>query len=164
MPPVLNIPGFWIAQDSEYVSGSECAIVLDIPGFWICLWFWMCQDSEYKRVLNMVCIHKVTQGSKYIWIIPEYAWMCLILPGFIWICLNMPEYAWICLNGLCFTFLNFPISLTIPSLLEHVITYLNVYRRLEVIVWRNMRQFSWIDNIWFFLWQQEVFLLFFVLD
>ena len=32
MPLVLNVPGFWIAQDSESVSGSECARVLDIPG------------------------------------------------------------------------------------------------------------------------------------
>ena len=60
MPLVLNIPGFWIAQDSEYVSGSECVRVSDVTGFWIY------KSSEYVRV---------TQGSEYARIIPEYPWI-----------------------------------------------------------------------------------------
>ena len=71
MPQVLNMLGFWIYQSSKYAS------VINIPGFWICLWFWMCQASEYDRV---------TQDSKY-------AWMCLI-----------PEYPWSNQNGFALTF------------------------------------------------------------
>ena len=33
--------------------------VLDIPGFWLCLWFWICQDSECTRVLDMPGLHRV---------------------------------------------------------------------------------------------------------
>ena len=76
MPPVLITSGFWIAQDSEYVFGSECARILDIPEFWIC------QDSEYA---------KVTQDSEYAWIILEFAWICQIMSGYDWIRRNMRE-------------------------------------------------------------------------
>ena len=134
-------------------------LVLNIPGFWICLLFWMCQSFGYTRVLNMPLVWicqdseytRVTQGSEYIIIIPEYAWLCLDMSEYPWICRNSCEYALICLNDFCFTFLHFPICFTIPFLLEHVVTYLNIDRRLEVIVWRNMRLFSWRDKIWFFL-------------
>ena len=66
---VLNISGLWIYQGWEYVrvlichgseyarvqnipgswkcQGSDCTRVLNVPGFWICLWSWICQDSEY---------------------------------------------------------------------------------------------------------------------
>ena len=67
MPPVLNIPGFWIAQDAEYVF-----VVLTVPEFWIY------QNYEYARI---------TQGSEYAWIISEYA------PEYAWFCLDMSEYA-----------------------------------------------------------------------
>ena len=86
---VLNISGLWIANDFEYVSGSECASfgysrVLNIPTFWLC------------------------QGytSEYAWIIPEYPWLCLDMSEYAWILWNMHEYAYICLNGFCFTFLH----------------------------------------------------------
>ena len=152
MPPVLNIQGIWIAQDSEYISGSQFCRVLDIPGI---LSFWIYQSSEYARVI---------QVSEYAWIIPEYVWICLIMSRYFWICLNMPDDGWIWLSGFCFIFPYFPICFTIHFLLEHVITYLNIYRRLEVIVWWNMKLFSWRDKIWFFLKQLEVLNLLFVLD
>ena len=119
-PPVLNMPGFWIAQDFEYVPGLEFVRVLDLPDFWIYQRY-----SEFRICLNM----------------PYYVWMCL----------NMLEYVQICLNGFCFTFFVFTICFTIPFLLEHVVTYLNFHRRLEVIVWRNVWLFSWRDKILFFL-------------
>ena len=149
---VLNIPGFWIYQGHEYASGSEYTRVLNKPGFWIsqvseytkvliCVWFWICQGSEYVRV---------TQGS-------EYAWICLIMSG--WICVDMSEYAGICVNmpksaRIVFV-LYFPIA--IPCLLEGVVTYFNVFTKLEVLVWMKMRLFSWRDTIWFssckyFIW------------
>ena len=52
MALVLNIPGFWICQDSEY------ARVLDIPEFW------KCQSSEYVKFLNMPGFW-IYQGSEY---------------------------------------------------------------------------------------------------
>ena len=132
--------------------------VLNSPGFWICIWFWMCQSSGYTRILNMPQVlnlpgfwiyqsseyARVTQGSEYTWIIFEYAWISLIMPGYVWICLNMPKW-------LLFYISHFPICFIIPFLLEHVVTYLNVYMGLEVIVLRIMRMFSWRDKIWFFL-------------
>ena len=57
MSLILNILGFWTAQDSEYVSGFRRARVLVISGFWIC------QDSEYTRVLNIPGLH--TLREKY---------------------------------------------------------------------------------------------------
>ena len=72
---VLNKPGFWIYQGSEYAPGYEFARVLNTR-----VWLWVCQDSEYVRI---------TQGS-------EYAWICLIMSG--WICLDLSEYAGICVN------------------------------------------------------------------
>ena len=56
MPLVLNMPGFWIYQGSEY------ARVLNNPGFRICIGLWICQG------LNV----RTTQGSEYAWIISEY--------------------------------------------------------------------------------------------
>ena len=35
--------------------------------------FWTYQGSEYARV---------TQGSEYVWIIPEYVWLCLNIPKY----------------------------------------------------------------------------------
>ena len=71
-------PRFWIDQVSEYASGFVCAIVLDLL-----------QSSEYSRV---------THVAEYAWMIPEFAWICLIMSEYVWRSSNMPEYAWICLN------------------------------------------------------------------
>ena len=46
----------------------------------------------------------------------------------------MPEYAGICVNMPMFYISPFPICFSNPLLLEHGATYLNVNRRLEVIV------------------------------
>ena len=73
---------------SEYALNFEYARLLNIPGFW------MYQGSEYTRVLSMFLIlnmsgfriyhgseyAKVTQGFEYTWIIPGYAWLCLNVP------------------------------------------------------------------------------------
>ena len=82
------------------------------PGIWPCLRFWICQRSDYTRIIYQGCEYakvlnmlgfwiyhrfkyvRVTQGSKY-------AWTCLISS---WICLIIPECAYICLNRFCFTF------------------------------------------------------------
>ena len=111
MSPVLNVPEFWVYQD------SEVPLVLNMPGIWIY------QSSEYARV---------TLGSEYAWIIPDYVWVCLNMPECAWICLNLPEWL-----------LFYISSFGLQSLF-----YLNVYRRLEVIVWRNMRASSWRDKTW----------------
>ena len=63
---VLNILGLWINQGSEYTSGAEYVRVLDIARL-------TCQGY---RVLNM---------PEYVWIIHEYAWLCL----------NMAKSSWI---------------------------------------------------------------------
>ena len=74
---ILNIPGVRIAQDSEYISGSECARFLNIPKFWIC------QDFSGSRICLNTC-----------WICRQ----CLIKFEYVWTFLNVPIYAWICLN------------------------------------------------------------------
>ena len=52
------------------------------------------------------------------------------------------------LEGIAYSFhFTFPHFNPLPCLLDHVV----VYAKLEVIIWRNMRLFSWRDKIWFFL-------------
>ena len=84
-PRVLNSPGF------DCVSSSEYARVLDVPGFWMCLWFWICQDFEYIRVLD-------NQGYTRYRMCLNNSLICPIMSGYVWICRDMLEYAWICLN------------------------------------------------------------------
>ena len=73
------------------------------------------------------------------------------MTGFVWICQNVLEDAWRCLN--------------LPGwLLFYISPVVTLHYTLEVMFWRNMRLFSWRDNIWFFQWQLEVFYLLFVLD
>ena len=88
--------------------------------------------------MNMSELH----SFEYVWIIPEYAW---IIPGYALICLNMPEYTETCVKTpkcawMAFV-LHFPI--VIPWHLECVVTYFNVYKKLEVIVWRNISLIFW---------------------
>ena len=44
---ILNMPGVWVYQCSEYTSILNILSVLNMPGFWIY------QYSEYTRVLNL---------------------------------------------------------------------------------------------------------------
>ena len=149
---VLNMSGFWIYQGDEYASGSEYARVLNKPGFW------KSHFSEYTKVLNTCLVMNlpwfwirvwfwIFQSSEYVRVTQGFAWICLIMSG--WICLDMSEYAGICVNmpkSAWITFLlYFPI--VIPCPLEGVVTYFNVFTRLEVLVWMKMRLFSWRDNL-----------------
>ena len=127
MSLVLNVPEFCINQSPKYASGFEYDTILNISEFWI----WQ-GCTEFR-----ICFY----------------WISLNMSGYVWISPNMLEYAWICLNLPEYILLytsQFPHLFYSPCLLEHMTTYLNVYRRLEVIAWRNMRIFSWRDNIWFF--------------
>ena len=135
MSLILNEPEFWIYKSSEYASGFEYVMILNILEFWIC--------------------HRVTQGSEYTWIILEYARICV----------NMTKSVWM---AFALHFLTSPFAL--QSLL-YLNTWLpiwtssgDIFRRLEVIVWRNIRLFSWSDKIWFSLEQLELFHLIFILD
>ena len=38
---------------------------------------WICQDSEYGRVLNMQELHGVLNMPQYDWICPSRTWICL---------------------------------------------------------------------------------------
>ena len=155
---VLNMPGFWIYYDSKYVW------VLNISGSWIWPWFWICQGSEQTKVLNKPGFwiyqgseyasgseyFRVTQGSVYAWICLIMSnWICLIMSN--WICLILSEYAAICTNMPKSAWMAFALdfSIVIPCLLERVITYFDVYAKLEVLVWRKMRLFSWEHTVWF---------------
>ena len=130
---VLNVAEFWIYQGSEYAFGFECTRILNIPEFLICQGY---TGFRICRINSWIC-----------------AWICLIMFGYVWKCLNMLEHAWICLSlpeWLLFyippfTHLFFNLFSTWTR-----VTYLNVYRRLQVIVWRNMKLFSGRGNIWFF--------------
>ena len=82
--------------------------------------FWMYQVSEY------------TSGS-------EYGRFCVIHTRF-WMCLNMPK------SVLEAFVLHFTIE--IPCLLEHVVSYFNVYTKLKG-TWMNMSLFSQGDNLIF---------------
>ena len=104
---------FRISQDSEYASGCECAMILNIQGL---------------RIFQVYTGFRICLNN---------SWICLNMPESVWIYLNVPEYTRIFVNmpksaWMAFV-LHFPIFFTIPFLLEHVDTYLIVYRRLEVI-------------------------------
>ena len=157
-----NAPGLLINYGSKYVW------VLNISGPWICLWFWICQSFEQTRVLIKpgFWIYQVSEyASGYarvlnrrlvlnlpgFWICQGYTgfWIYLIMSR--WICLGMCEYAGICVNmpksaWMAFV-LYFPIVM--PCLLEGVVTYFNVFTKLEILVWMKMRLFSWRHAIWF---------------
>ena len=57
---------------------------------------------------------------------PDYVWL---MPGYVDICVNMPKSARMALA------LYFPIS--VPSLLERVLTYFSVYTKLEILALRK---------------------------
>ena len=136
-----------IWQWSEYTSGSEYSRVPS-PGFWICLWFWMCQSFGYTKVFNMPLVlnmpgFEIYQSSEYARVAQgwEYAWLCMNLSECVWICLNLPEWFLFYISPFPHLFYN-PFSTW---------THVNVYRRLEFIVWRNMKLFSCREKIWLFL-------------
>ena len=127
MPLVLNILGFWIARDSEYVSGFECTRVLNIPEFWVCqgyTGFRICLDN------SQICLKVWTRK-------------CLDMSEFVAICVNMSKSAWMAFV------LHFPIS----QFVLQSLVYLNslLLYSLKFIVWRNMKLFSWEDKNCFFL-------------
>ena len=109
MPLVLNIQRLWIAQECEYVSGSEYARVLNIPGFWVCLWFWK------VRIVNIPEFW-ICQGYTGFRIHMNNYWICLNMPDYVWICMNMPEYAGICVNMPKYAWMTFALHFSIsPS-------------------------------------------------
>ena len=95
IPLVLNISGLLMTQYSEYVCDSECSrvserilnmsLILNMP------WFWIYKSSEYTRI---------THGSKYVWIIHEYAWLFLGMSVFV---LHFPISQFVLQ---CFDYLN----------------------------------------------------------
>ena len=88
MPLVLNMPGFWICQGSEYTKVLNMPLVVNLPKCWIY------HGSEYVRV---------TQSSEYNLIcLIMSAWICLDLSEYVKICVNMPKSAW--MNGFYFMF------------------------------------------------------------
>ena len=106
-------------------------LVLNVPQFWIC------EGSVVPLAFNVpelwIC-SRVTQGSDYAWIIHKNAWLCLIY-------LNMPEYVVICLNLPKSVWMVFVLHFPSGYITLHVVTYSSVYRKVEVIAWRNMKLF-----------------------
>ena len=89
--------------------------LISLTKFWICLWYWICEGTEYTMV---------TQCSDYVWICLNNFWISQIMAEYTRICLIMPEYAWICLNiylnGFWVTCLHCN-----PCLLKFVVSYFN---------------------------------------
>ena len=63
-------------------------------GLWICLGSWMCQSSEYNRVLNMRGLHRVLNMPAEFLNMPNYAWIWLNMLEYAGIYANMPKYTW----------------------------------------------------------------------
>ena len=140
MSLVLNALEFWIYQGSEYASNFEYVRIE--------CQFWMCQGYTRFRIClnNWICLN-----------IPDYVCICLNMPDSARICVNMPKSFWM---AFWMTFPNFRICFTNLFLLEHVVTYLKVYRILEVIVWIYVRLFSWRDKKIFFYRGWKYFICF----
>ena len=136
---VPNMSVFWLYQGHEYASGSEYGRVLSKPGFWIS------QVSEYTKVLNMHLVMNLPGFWVHVWF-----WIC---QGSEYVRVTLgSEYAWIAFV------LYFPI--VIPCLLEGVVTYFNVFTKLEVLFWMKMRLFSWRDTAWFSSFKYFIWFLF----
>ena len=130
----------WIYEGSEYARVQSMSLALNMKGFWIYEW------SEYVRVI---------QDSEYTWIVAAYAKLCL----------NMSSYAGICLKS---TWIAFALHclIVISCLLECVITYFNVYWKIDslkkhkaVFLTRQNLIFSIVAGIiWFnFCFRRNVF-------
>ena len=150
---MLNMSVFWRYQGPEYASGSEYTRVLNKLGFWIS------QGSEYAKVLKMPLVLNMPLILNFpgFWICQGYTgfWICLNISD--WIYLDLSEYAAICANMAKSAWMAFVLyfPIIIPSLLERVVTFFNVYTKLGVC--RKMRLFSWRHPIWFnncmyFIW------------
>ena len=103
MPTALNMPDHFTC----------------LTDFWRCLWFWICQSSEYGTVVYA----RVTQSSEYVWMwlkIPRqclnmtlYSLNSINIPENSWIFLNVPKNAWKCLNEPVLTMPQFSVCLII---------------------------------------------------
>ena len=83
MCQVVNISGFWIFQDCQYVmvlnfqdyTGftyfSKYEVVLNMHQDAIMDWFWIFQDFKYVSFLHMQALHKFLNMSEYGLIMPE---------------------------------------------------------------------------------------------
>ena len=123
--------------------------VLNMPWVLNMLGFPRYQSSEYTRILNMLLVLNMTglwicQNSGYARALNMWGWHRV---------LKFTEYAGISVNLLQCDEMVFVLHslIVIPCLLEWVINYFNFNTKLEVIVWRKMRLFSWRDRIWCFL-------------
>ena len=133
------------------VTFTKRSRILNKQGFWIHHSPEHASGSKDARALNMseltgfwICLSM----SDYVW---------LNMPGYVWICRYMREYAQICLNGFCFIF---PYCNTLST--WSVLTYFNVYTKLEVLVLRKMMLFLVDTKIVFSI--VAVILLLFVLN
>ena len=75
-PRVLKMPGFQICQGSKYTKALNMHLVLNLPRFWIN------QDSEYVRVKTVLNMPDYVWLNMqwYVWIcqyMREYAQICL---------------------------------------------------------------------------------------
>ena len=63
-----NMPGLWLCQGSEYSN------VLKISGLWTN------QGPKYTRALDIPGLHRLLKLAECLWVILEYAWLCLKMP------------------------------------------------------------------------------------
>ena len=123
-----------------YTRVLNMPLVLNVPGFWIY------QSSWYARV---------TQGSEYAGLTPEYAWICLIMFGYLWKCL---EYAETCVNMPKSAWMTFVLHSPIYPFVFQSLFYLNtcyLFERLqettgyslkehEAVFWKRQHLIFWI--------------------
>ena len=98
MPRVLNMPKFWIWQNSEYDRVLNLWVLhslLNMPEYVLAESFEYILGSKYARIRNMAGF-----------------WICKSYTGFytaIW--LTMSERTWICLNMSEFTIIDRPLNM-----------------------------------------------------
>ena len=81
---VLNIPGLWICQCSEYASGSEYGRILDIQKV-LNIHKTINTNSNINSFMIYAKLHRVLIMTEYAWIILEYIWLCLPIVFFFYI-------------------------------------------------------------------------------
>ena len=121
----FSIVIFWVGGKNCVVKNEKCIVFL---------------ESRYVNSNPGIPQFWACRDYTGFWTCQNNFWTYLSMLKCAWMCLNLPEWQW----------LLFEFCIVIPCLLERVVTYFNIYTKLEVIVWMNTRLFSWRDKIWFF--------------
>ena len=143
---VLNMLGSWICLWFWICQGFEQARVLNKPGFWIYQVSEYASGSEFASVLNMSGLHRVLN-------MPEClimsGWICLEMSEYAGICVNKPKSASIAF--VLYSPIVIPCLLEGVVTYFYVFTKLEVlvWMKMRLFSWRDT---IWFSSCKYFIW------------